>query len=136
MTSGMFKQVDHIAIVVRDTDKALSLYRDTMGLPLLFSEELSGPGVRLTHLDMGNVQLQLVQPLRDDHPLQQHLKEHGEGLHHVCWKVDNVDDAMAQLAEHQLQSRPNEPHDAPNGRRAAFIEPSDTQGVLFEMTGH
>ena len=83
-TGHMFKQIDHIAIVVHDTEKALTLYRDTMQLPVLFSEKLEGPGVRLTHLDMGNVQLQLVQPLTDSHPLQTHLKEHGEGLHHLC----------------------------------------------------
>jgi methylmalonyl-CoA/ethylmalonyl-CoA epimerase len=131
----MFKKLDHIAIVVRDTEKSLTLYRDTMSLPVLFSEELAGPGVRLTHLDMGNVQLQLVQPLKTPHPLHDFLDTHGESLHHLCWQVDNIEESMAQLANHNLASRPNEPYDAPNGRRAAFIEPTQTNGILFEMTG-
>lgn len=130
----MFKEVDHIALLVRDTDKALELYRDTMGLPVLVSEELPEVGVRLTHLDMGNVKLQLVQPLMDDHPLSRHLEAHGEGFHHVCWKVDDVEDSMNNLASYKLKPKPNEPHPAPNGGSAAFIDPSTTHGVLWEMT--
>ena len=130
----MFKEVDHIAIVVRDTGDALKFYRDQMGLPELYSEILDEVGVRLTHLDMGNLRLQLVQPLRPDHPLSKHLDEHGEGLHHVCWKVDEIGSAMTGLAEYGLKPKPNEPHPAPNGGKAAFIEPSQTRGVLWEMT--
>ncbi len=131
----MFKEVDHIAIVVRDTGEALKFYRDQLGLPEILSEVLSGPGVRLTHLDMGNVKLQLVEPLTADHPLSHHLDIHGEGFHHVCWKVGDVPAAMGELAAHGLSPKPNEPHPAPGGGRAAFIEPSQTRGVLWEMTG-
>ncbi len=131
----MFKEVDHIAIVVRDTETALRLYRDQLGLPELLSEVLPEVGVRLTHLDMGNVRLQLVQPLSPEHPLSQHLDTHGEGFHHVCWKVGEIESAMEQLGAHGLKPRPNEPHPAPRGGRAAFIEPSLTQGILWEMTG-
>ena len=130
----MFKKLDHIAIAVRNTENSLKLYRDTMGLPLLHSEVLDGPGVRLTHLDMGNLQLQLVEPLSRDHPISAFLDEHGEGLHHLCWQVPEVAAAMEQLKDQGLESRPNEPHDAPKGKKAAFIEPSLTNGVLWEMT--
>ena len=130
----MFKKLDHIAIAVRNTENSLKLYRDTMGLPLLHSEVLEGPGVRLTHLDMGNLQLQLVEPLSSEHPISAFLDEHGEGLHHLCWQVPEVAAAMEQLKDHGLESRPNEPHDAPKGKKAAFIEPSLTNGVLWEMT--
>jgi len=84
----MFNKLDHIAILVRDTDEAF--YRDTLRLPVLVSEELAEVGVRLTHLDMGNVKLQLVQPLREDHPLMEQLNEKGEGLHHLCWGVEDA----------------------------------------------
>ena len=130
----MFKEVDHIAIVVRDTEDALKFYRDQMRLSLLYSETLEKIGVRLTHLDMGNVRLQLVQPLTPEHPLTEHLNAHGEGFHHVCWKVDDVAAAMQQLGDHDLSPKPNEPHAAPNGGSAAFIEPGQTRGVLWEMT--
>lgn len=105
----MFKEVDHIAIVVRDTEEALTFYRDRLKLPVLLSEVLEGPGVRLTHLDMGNVRLQLVEPLTEAHPLRKDLAERGEGFHHVCWKVADVDAAMSELAEQGLHTKPGSP---------------------------
>lgn len=130
----MFQSLDHIAIVVQDTDAALTFYRDTLGLPLLFSEEIKSAGVRLTHLDMGNVHLQLVQPLDDDHPLQQHLQEHGEGLHHLCLYVEDVEKAVEWFPSRGLAARNATPHAGPRGRSAAFIDPTTTRGVLWEVT--
>ena len=65
----MFKSLDHIAIVVHDTDAALGFYRDQLGLPVVVDEVIASGGVRLTHLDLGNIHLQLVQPTTADHPL-------------------------------------------------------------------
>ena len=130
----MFKEIDHVAILVRDTDKALELYQKKMKLPLLGSEVIEGIGVRLTHLGMGNVQLQLVEPLDPYHALSHQLEERGEGLHHICWKVDDVNTAMSALEEIGLKIKPNEPHPGIGGKEAAFIEPEGTQGVLFEIT--
>lgn len=131
----MFNQLDHVAILVKDTAEALTFYRDTLRLKVLLSEELVEVGVRLTHLDAGNVKLQLVEPLRDDHPLQVQLLEKGEHLHHLCWGVDNTREAMKNLVAHGLEAKAGEPHPAPQNGEAAFIEPSKTRGVLWEMTG-
>jgi methylmalonyl-CoA/ethylmalonyl-CoA epimerase len=130
----MFQSLDHVAIVVRDTDEALSFYRDVLGLAVLFSEVLDEQGVRLTHLDLGNTHLQLVQPLSDDHPLQNHLREHGETLHHVCLRVENVPHAMAELPERGLPLRDAQPRRGPLGKQAAFLAPASTRGVLIEIT--
>lgn len=129
-----FKGLDHLAIVVKDTDEALKLYRDKLGLPVLFSEVLPDQPVRLTHLDMGNTHLQLVQPLTDDHPLQAWLTEHGEGLHHFCFLVDSVPDAIHTLPAEDLPSADAAPRSGPNGRHAAFIDKATTNGVLIEIT--
>jgi methylmalonyl-CoA/ethylmalonyl-CoA epimerase len=133
--SPLFKQLDHIAIVVRDTDQALSFYRDTLGLPVVLSEEIPTGNVRLTHLDMGNVHLQLVQPLTDDHPLQKHLDQHGEGLHHLCFQTGDVVQTLSGLHDRKMRPKSDIPHDAPRGRKAGFIDPDTTRGVLWEMTG-
>lgn len=131
----MFNRLDHIAIAVRNTEDALTFYRDTLGLAVTKQETLDGPGVQLTHLDMGNLELQLVQPLDDDHPIAKWIEERGEGLHHLCWDVgDNIQAAMEQLSDHGLAAKPNEPHPAPQGGSAAFIQPELTRGVLWEMT--
>ena len=130
----MLRRLDHIAIVVSDTDEALAFYRDTLGLPLVFSEVLEEQAVRLTHLDLGNTHLQLIQPLKDDHPLRDYLNQHGEGLHHLCFQVDNVPQMMEALPGHGLVSRDQAPRRGPLGRQAAFIKPEMTHGVLLEIT--
>ncbi|MEM9827920.1 MAG: VOC family protein [Planctomycetota bacterium] len=131
----LFKKLDHIAIVVRDTDQALTFYRDTLGLPVVIDEVIPTGQVRLTHLDMGNLHLQLVQPLTPDHPLQQVLRKHGEGLHHLCFETDDVAGALASLRDRGLQPRSEVPHDGPLNKKAGFIDPETTRGVLWEMTG-
>ena len=131
----LVRQLDHIAIVVEDTEQALTFYRDTLGLPVVLSEEIPTGNVRLTHLDMGNVHLQLVQPLTEDHPLAFHLKEHGEGLHHLCFQTEDVASTLASLSERGLKPKSEIPHDAPRGRKAGFIDPETTRGVVWEMTG-
>jgi methylmalonyl-CoA/ethylmalonyl-CoA epimerase len=130
----MFHEVDHIAIVVKDTGEALRFYRDTLRLPFLFSEVLAEQNVRLTHLDLGKLHLQLVEPLTADHPLSQHLRERGEGLHHLCFRVASIPEAMAALPGYGLVSRDKAPRRGPRGRQAAFIDPAGTRGVLLELT--
>lgn len=139
MPEPIARELDHIAIVVRDTDEALAFYRDTLGLPLVLSEEIPSGNVRLTHLDLGNVHLQLVEPLTDDHPLQSHLDEHGEGLHHLCLKVGDVRQTIGSLADGDLAARglrakSEQPHDGPRGRQAGFVDPETTRGVVWEFT--
>lgn len=133
--AGLFTRVDHVAIVVAETQAALRVYQEVMGLPLLFSEVLGDQGVRLTHLDMVGCHLQLVEPLAAEHPLRAYLEKRGESLHHVCFLVDDVAAAIAQLpARHGLASRDVEPRSGPCGRRSIFVDPGGTRGVLFELT--
>ncbi|TWU38472.1 VOC family protein [Novipirellula artificiosorum] len=134
MTSPLFKKLDHIAIVVRDTDEALPFYRDVMGLPVILSEEIASGNVRLTHLDMGNLHLQLVQPLTPDHPLQAYLDKHGEGLHHLCFETEDVVKTLTELPSRKLAAKSSTPHDGPRGRKAGFIDSTTTRGVIWEMT--
>ena len=127
-------QLDHIAILVKDTDEALKFYQKTFGLALKVSEVIEEVGVRLTHLEFANIDLQLVQPLTDDHPLAAQLAERGEHLHHLCLKVDDVSQEMEAWPQRGLRSKNPEPHRGPNGRAAAFIEPSMTRGIQWEVT--
>ncbi len=130
----MFDKLDHIAIVVRDTAEALTFYRDTLGLPFLFGEVLADQSVRLTHLDLGACHLQLVEPLRDDHPLGEFLRQRGEALHHICFEVNDVVRAIQELPARILASRDAQPRSGPRGRLAVFIEAAGTRGVQFELT--
>ena len=124
--------LDHFAIAVPDTQAALKLWRDQMGFPLLYSEDVNDGTVRLTHLDLGNTHLQLVEPLTPDHPLQDWLKKNGPGLHHFCL---NVDDVAAAGEASPLPTAPRL-HQGTHGKRALFLDRNATDGIQVELTGN
>lgn len=125
--------LDHVAIVVTDTEMALRLWRDRLGFRVIHSEVVNGGAVRLTHLQLGGTHLQFVEPLVPEHPLHQWLQHNGQGLHHLCFAVEELDAAIKQLATHGIAAAT--PHQGTNGRRAAFLDRASTDGVLVELTG-
>ena len=129
----MLKGLDHVAILVADTNEALALYRDRLRLPVLFTEVVNYGAFRLTHLDLGNTHLQLVEPLLLDHPLHEHLRQNGPGLHHICFAVDNVEDAIEQMLPAGFEAAA--PHQGTKGKRAVFLKKETTGGVQMELTG-
>lgn len=125
------RRLDHVAVVVRDTEAALAFYRDRLGLRVHSSEELEPLGVRLTYLDAGNAFVQLVEPLDGASAVAAWLAEHGEGLHHICFGVDDVAAAVETLsdpgAEVVLGSG--------RGRPSGFLTAAGSHGVRIECTG-
>lgn len=130
---NMFKGLDHLAIAVTNTEEALKIWRDQFGFPVLFSEKVAGGTTLLTHLDLGNTHLQLVEPLTPDHPLRAWLATHGPGLHHVCLKVDDVGRAFVEFPKAGLPVAPAT-HQGTQGKRALFVDKAATQGVQVEVT--
>jgi methylmalonyl-CoA/ethylmalonyl-CoA epimerase len=134
MDHPVFRSLDHVAIVVPDTEAALEIWRDRVGLKVLYSEVVNNGALRLTHLDLGNTHLQLVQPLNSDHPLQAWLAKNGAGLHHLCFRVDDVGAAFVELPQEGLPVAAA-PHQGTQGKRALFLDKSATQDVQLEVTG-
>ncbi|TVR51980.1 MAG: VOC family protein [Puniceicoccaceae bacterium] len=131
MSHPLFKRLDHLAVAVPDTEAALAVWRDRLGFPVLYSEVVNDGAVRLTHLDLGNTHLQLVEPLVPDHPLHAWLRERGPGLHHFCFEVDDIDHARAASpVPTALQT-----HHGTRGKRALFLAAAATEGVQVEVTG-
>jgi len=124
--------LDHFAIAVPDTEEALKIWRDKLGFKVLYSEDVNGATVRLTHLDLGNTQLQLVQPLTPDHRLQAWLAKNGPGLHHFCLKVEDVGEAQKNSPVPTALNS----HQGTQGKRALFLDKNATHGVQVELTGH
>ena len=132
---SLFKGLDHLAIVVSDTEQALATWRDKLGFCVLFSEVVNSGTVRLTHLDLGNTHLQLVEPLTPNHPLQTWLAANGPGLHHFCLKVDDVAEALSSAPVSALTPPMATPHQGTQGKPALFLDRAATQGVQVEITG-
>jgi methylmalonyl-CoA/ethylmalonyl-CoA epimerase len=124
----VIRRLDHVAIVVRSTERALEHYAGHLGLPVAATEELGEPHVRLTYLSTGNAFLQLVEPLSEGSAIARYLAENGEGLHHICFGCDDpVADAGA------FGSLPATPGRG-RGRVSAFVPGPLVNGVRLECT--
>jgi methylmalonyl-CoA/ethylmalonyl-CoA epimerase len=125
----LLRRLDHVAVLVRDTDEALRFYSDRLGLAVASSEEVPGLHVRLTYLDAGNAYIQLVEPGAES-PLSAWLDEHGEGLHHICFGVDDVPAAVGELSDPGSQVSLGEGR----GRVSSFVTADGSHGVRIECT--
>lgn len=126
------RRVDHVAVAVRDTDKALETFRDGLGLEVVHQETLSSPPVILTYLDCGNIFLQLVEPTDPGSSLAELVAREGEGVNHICFAVDDVLGDAAALAG-GLSSDGVVPGQG-RGRLSAFVPGPARHGVRFECT--
>lgn len=127
----MIRRLDHIAIAVADTEAALRHFRDRLGLEVVALDEPPEVPVRLTYLDCGNAWLQLVEPLDPAHPVALWLAEHGEGLHHICFGVDDVEGELRRIGEPGL---PLPPIGSGRGRPAGFPAGLPAHGTRIECT--
>ncbi len=128
----MIRRLDHVAILVYDTDEALENYCKRLGLAYVSSESLLRLRVRLTYLDLGNAYLQLLEPLDDKSEAARALVETGEGLHHVCFGVDDVERSCRLYGE--IQEDEVLPVATGRGRLSAFVPGWRPNGVRLEFT--
>lgn len=124
------RRLDHVAVVVRSTNDAVRFFHDRMGLPVHSSEEIPSPHVRLTYLDAGNAFVQLVEPLDTESALAEWLDENGEGLHHICFGVDDVTDAVQAFGDDGAPAVLG----SGRGRVSAFVSTAGSPGVRIECT--
>lgn len=126
------KRINHVAIAVEDIDAALAFWRDTLGLPLDHIEDVPSQASKVGFLPIGESEIELVQPTEEDTGLAKYLAKHGEGLHHLCIEVDDIEEILANLKEKGIRLINQEPLSLP-GRKMAFIHPKAANGVLIEL---
>jgi methylmalonyl-CoA/ethylmalonyl-CoA epimerase len=126
-------KIDHIAVVVKDMDNALSFWRDALGLPLGGTESVEDEEVEVAFLPAGESRIELLYPTSADSGIAQYLEKRGAGMHHLCLAVADIEDSMEQLAQHGVQLINETPRHREDGTRYAFIHPKSTGGVLVEL---
>jgi methylmalonyl-CoA epimerase len=129
----MFDQLDHVAVAVSDLEGALALFRDTFGMPLVHREVVEDQGVEAALLDIGDSHIELLLPLGDDTPVGRFVAKRGVGLHHVAYRVANVDATLEQLREAGVPLIDERPRIGIRKSRVAFLHPAGTMRVLTEL---
>lgn len=134
-TGGMSEsraRVAHVGIAVRSIDAALAFYRDVLGLAPGAPE--MADGATIVGLTLGDVQIELLEPRDPDGPVAKFLAKRGPGIHHVCYRVPNLDRALARCRAAGYQLIDQVPRRGAHGRRIAFLHPQATAGILLELT--
>jgi methylmalonyl-CoA/ethylmalonyl-CoA epimerase len=131
-------RVDHVGIVVSDTAAAVRLYRTLFGLIADPSLENEAEGVRLTFLRppgavTGATTVELLEPTRPDTGVARYLERRGEGMHHVCFEVDDLPAEIDRLAAAGYEVLDRAPRRGMHGERLAFVHPRSARGVLVEL---
>ena len=129
----MFGLIDHVGVAVEDLDSALALYEATFGMPVAHRETVSDQGVEAVLLDVGDSHVELLRPLGEDTAVGKFLARRGPGLHHVAYRVDDIDVALARLREQGVELIDREPRTGIRASRVAFLHPQATGGVLTEI---
>jgi methylmalonyl-CoA/ethylmalonyl-CoA epimerase len=129
----MFGLIDHIGVATDDLDGALALYEGSMAMPLSHRETVEEQGVEAILLDVGPCHVELLSPLGPDTPVGKFLAKNGPGLHHVAYRVDDINSELVRLAEAGIQLIDAEPRTGIRQSKVAFLHPRSTGGVLTEI---
>ncbi len=125
-------RIDHVAIAVKDLDDALAFYRDALGLEVTGRREVPAEGVEIAFLPTDDTEIELISPLDPENSIGRFLEKRGEGIHHLCVGVENIEAAVAQLQDEGARVL-SEIKSHADGTRYVFIHPKSTHGVLMEI---
>ena len=129
----MIKKIDHIAIAVKNLDEALQLYIDLFGARPTRMETLPRQGVKAALLPIGDGgEIELLEPIDPKGGVAKFLESRGEGIHHICLEVDDVDKELAALAQKGFQLIDTQGRPGLAGK-VGFLHPKSTKGVLIEL---
>ena len=129
----MFARVDHIGVAVDDLDAAIALHERTYGMALVHREVVDEQGVEAVLLDVGENHVELLRPLAPDTAVGRFLASRGPGLHHVAYRVADIEAALDALRDRGLQLIDDTPRRGIRDSRVAFVHPKSAGGVLTEI---
>jgi methylmalonyl-CoA/ethylmalonyl-CoA epimerase len=125
-------RIHHVAVVVRSLEAALPFWRDVLGLPLERVADIASDAVRIAFLPVGEARIELVEPTDATTGVARYLAKHGEGVHHLCFEVPNVAEALTRLAIEGIELIDTAPRRGAEGP-VAFLHPRSCHGVLVEL---
>ena len=129
----MVVRIHHIGIAVRSIREALKVFRDGLHLAVEHTETVDDQGVRVAFLPVGDTRLELLEPTSEEGPVASFLRRRGEGIHHVCLEVKDIEAVLEELKKAGIRLVDDQPRMGAQGSRIAFLHPSSTHGVLLEL---
>ena len=126
--------LDHIGIAVRSIEKRLDIWQNALGLVLIGIEEVPEQKVKVAKLDVRGTQVELLEPIDDSSPIFKFIEKKGEGIHHLCFQVPDIEKALIEIKDSGIRLIDEVPRIGAGGDKIAFIHPKDMGGVLIELS--
>ena len=128
----MLKKIHHVGVVVKSADEAMKFYRDALGLEVTEDRVIEDQGVRGVLLKIGNSEIELLEPTRDDTGVAKFLATRGEGMHHICFESDDVQAELEGARAKGIELIDEQPRLGLAGM-ICFLHPKANHGVLVEF---
>ena len=125
------KRIEHVAVAVRNMQASVGLLENTFGLKLEYEERIGD--IKLAMLPVGETYIELLDGVSRNSEIGAQIPERGEGLFHICFEVEDIDGALAELREKGIKLIDETPRTGHGGSRIAFIDPSATGNLLIEL---
>jgi len=129
----MMQKIDHLGIAVHSIAQARIFYEEVLGLNCEKIEEVASQMVRTAFFTVGETHIELLEPTSADSPVAKFLAKNGEGIHHIGYLSDNIEEALDRARNNGCRLINEEPVTGAGGKRIAFLHPKSTHGVLTEI---
>lgn len=126
-------QIDHVAIVVRDLERTIDLYVNTLGFHQVYRETVADQGIEAVGLQAGESIIELLRPLDESSPIAKFRGDAETKLHHTAYRVADLEAELARLKDAGVRLIDEHPRKGAHGNLIAFLHPKSTQGVLVEL---
>ena len=129
----MVKKIDHIGIAVKSLEESLKFYENVLGLKSTGTEVVEEQKVKVAFLPTGDSEVELLEPTSPDSTIAKFIEKNGEGIQHMAYKVDDIEEAIAKMKELGMRMIDEKPRYGAGGAKIAFCHPKSTGGVLIEL---
>lgn len=127
----MIKKINHIGIAVKDMEQAISFY-EKLGLPVEGTEVVESQKVKVAFIPVGDTRIELLAATSEDSPIASFIEKKGEGIQHIAFDVDNVEEAILKADKEGIRLIDKVPRQGAHNSLIAFLHPKSTNGVLIE----
>ncbi|RLI04587.1 methylmalonyl-CoA epimerase [Candidatus Bathyarchaeota archaeon] len=129
----MIKKISHIGIAVKNLDEAIKLYQEVFGLKVENIEVVEEQKVRIAFIPIGESRIELLESTDPEGPIAKFIENRGEGIQHIAFETDNVENELTKLKEKGLRLIDEKPRRGARNAKIAFIHPKSIHGVLLEL---
>ncbi|MCL1991615.1 MAG: methylmalonyl-CoA epimerase [Spirochaetes bacterium] len=129
----MVLKLDHIGVAVSNMEESLKLYTELLGLELHGTEVVEEQKVKVAFLPVGDTEIELLESTSPDGPVAKFIESRGQGVQHLAFNVENIEEALAKMKEQGVRLIDEVPRYGAGGAKIAFLHPKATGGVLIEL---